>query len=639
MLRKVVFAACVFWCATTFAVDSHLSARNTYTAAEKALRQNQLTQYESLKQRLQATNYVLLPFLEYAEIQKAFASGQFPTDKVHAFLSQEQNTALGDRLRTSWLYHLAKHQQWDQFAQDYQTNKDVGLQCYDIYARYKLTGASSVLNEALPLWLYGKSQPDPCNTVFQAWRTKGGLTEKLVWDRVYLAMEANQYVVVNYLMRHVPAEKQRWVQTWLNTYRDPNIISSEKLFRENVPFLRDTQVYGIQRIAKKDPEKAANLWIKLDNKYKFSEAQRNHAYRAIAVSMAMDHNPDAMWWFKKIPLSYYNNAAYEWHVRAALRQGAWKEVAFLIPDFPEKLRRDSSWTYWLARAYDELGRGAEAQALYSALSQERSFAGVMASERLGVDYSINLPQIELTQDDMKDALNNVGIARALELHEMERITHARREWMETTAKLNEKQLQAAAIIAFERGWQERAILTLARAENQNNIAVRFPVLYQKTVEREAKRNGLNPAWVYAIARRESAFVADAKSPVGATGLMQLMPYTAKQIARKLNEPFHTTAQLTNPPLNIRLGSAYLKQIYKDFDENMILATAAYNAGPSRVKQWLPKNDRIEADIWIETIPFYETREYVKAVLVYRLIYQHHLKMDDRLGSVLDDIEA
>lgn len=636
-LRLIVLALFLFLSTLTHASDKKSADRSTFAAAEKALKQNQMSLYLALKKQLEDDHYVLLPYLEYAELQRAFSQGQFPQDKVHEFLTQEQETSLGDRLRSAWLYHLAKKSQWELFTQDYQASRDDGLQCYDIYSRYKVSNNSAVLNEALPLWLSGKSRPEPCDTLFNAWRAKGGLTEKLVWDRIYLATEANQYAVVNYLKRYLPETKQRWVDAWLTTYRDPKIISSEKLFKEQASFLRYTQAYGLKRIARKDPEKAAKLWAKLEKQYKFNATQRAHAIRSIAVGMAMNHDPDALTWFNKISLAHHDDTSLEWHVRAALREGAWNEVAEIIPQFPARLRKDSAWTYWLARAYEQTGKNNEAQAMYKALSQERTFAGVLSSERLGVDYPINLPQMTVTDEHLDDTLNNRGIARALELHDMGRLSQARREWMDTTAKLSEIQLQAAAIIAYEQGWQERAILTLARAENQNNIAIRFPVLYKNTIEKEAKRNGLSPAWVFAIARRESAFVPDIKSPVGATGLMQLMPYTAKQVAKQLKEPYHSPSQLTNTSLNVRLGSAYLKSIYNDLDKNMILATAAYNAGPYRVKKWLPKFGSIPSDVWIETVPFYETREYVKAVLIYQLIYQHHLNIDQRLGSILNDI--
>jgi soluble lytic murein transglycosylase len=638
MLRTLIFF-CALLPGLAFSASSVLTQRNAYVAAEKALHHGQMAEFQRLKTRLENEHYILAPYLEYAELQTLFSQGKIPTEQVHAFLTAENDSALGDRLRTSWLHHLAKKSEWALYLEDYRNSKDPALQCDAIYARYKTSNDATVFAEAKPLWLTGKSQPPACDRLFDAWKKQGGLTESLVWDRIYLAMEANQYTVVNFLTRYLPQAKQPLVQAWLSTYRDPKIITSEKIFGANQPFLRETQIYGLKRIARKEPDKAISLWKKLEKKYAFSVAQRMHAQRIIAINLAMDHEPEALDWFKKIPLAYYDNTTYEWHVRAALRHGEWDQVARLIPEFPESLRKDSSWTYWLARAYEHTGKQEEARALYTILSKERSFAGILSSERLGTDYAISLPTIPVTEEDMNQTVQNKGIARALELHEMGRQTLARREWMETISRLSEVQLQAAAIIAFENGWQERALLTLARAENQNNLAIRFPVVYQKTIEKEAKRHGLNPAWIFAIARRESAFVPDVKSPVGATGLMQLMPYTAKQIAKTIKEPYHSPTQLTNTTLNLRLGSAYLNQIYKDLDENMILATAAYNAGPHRVKQWLPKHGKLATDVWIETVPFYETREYVKAVLVYRLIYQHHLKINERLGSTLGEIEA
>lgn len=617
--------------------SSTLTQRNTFVAAEKALRSGHMNEYMDLKTRLHNDQYVLTPFLEYAEIQRAMSQGKLPIEQVHTFLASEQGNALGERLRSSWLNYLAKKNQWAQYTLDYTPTKDAGLQCYAIYAQYKTSNDPSTLNQAKTLWLSGKSQPPACNTTFDAWRKTGGLSEQLLWDRIYLAMEANQYAVVNYLMRHIPQTKQHLVQTWLNTYRDPKIISSEKLFRENDSFLRDIQVYGLKRIARRDPSKAAITWEKLEGKFTFSDAQRYRAYRIIAVSKAMAHENDALTWFQKIPLDHYDDASYEWHARAALRANNWPDVERIIAEFPAHLHKDNTWNYWLARAYENNGRTKDAKSIFRQISKERSFSGLLASDHLNIPYPMNLPQVSISQRDIEATLNIPGVARAIELHDLGRTTVARREWMDTLALLNEKQLQTAAVIAYENGWQERALFTLARAENQNNLKIRFPILYEKIIEREAKRHSLNPAWIFAITRRESAFIPDIRSPVGATGLMQLMPYTAKQIALQMRETYSSPAQLTNPNYNIRLGSAYLNKIYRDLGQNPVLATAAYNAGPARVKQWLPEGTPLDADIWIETIPFYETREYVKAVLVYQMIYQHHLNLEGRMMASIGQI--
>lgn len=623
----------------SFAKDTAVTQRDTFIAAEKALKSNKTDEYQKLKASLVKQQYILTPYLEYAEIKKLMSQGKYPTEKVQSFLDAEKNNALGDRLKNSWLYYLGKHKKWELFESFYTPSQDVALQCYDIYARYTLTKNPKILNESKPLWLHGKSQPSACDATFTAWRKTGGLTEPLVWKRIALAMEANQYTVVNYLKRYVSENKQPVVQTWLNTYRDPKIVTSEKLFKGSDPLLRETQIYGIKRTARRDPDKAITLWKKIDKKYTFTHQQRYEAYKSIALSKAMKHQPDALVWFNKIPLSYYDDTMYEWYVRNALLNGHWATVIKMVNQFPKTLRENNQWDYWLARAYEKTGKTQAAQKIYQALAKERSFYGFISSDRQGLPYPLKLPQYTATPYLVKDTLKIPGIARSLELYDMGRTTAARSEWAQTMLKLDEAHLQAAALIATQNNWQSQAILTLTRADNQNNLDMRFPILYKSTIQREAKKQDLNPAWVYAIARRESAFLPDARSPVGARGLMQLMPYTAKHVAQKLKEPYKGTAQLTNPNLNIRLGSAYLNQVYHSNNKNIILATASYNAGPSRVKSWLPKRGSVDADIWIENIPFNETRNYVKAVLIYRMIYQDHLKMKGRLDEVFTEISS
>ncbi|MEW8208863.1 MAG: transglycosylase SLT domain-containing protein, partial [Candidatus Thiodiazotropha taylori] len=298
-------------------------------------------------------------------------------------------------------------------------------------------------------------------------------------------------------------------------------------------------------------------------------------------------------------------------------------VLQLVESLSASEKEQAQWQYWHARALTKLDRENEARAILKQLSQERSYYGFMAANQLGVPPK--LEHIALQSDQTISAVMalNPGLQRARELHMLKRPMSARREWNLALKKATPEELKAAAHLAQNWNWPSQSIITLAKLRHWNDLELRFPLAHQETITGQARGHGIDRAWVYAILRQESAFISDARSSAGARGLMQLMPKTAKQVAKELKHSPLKLDDLFRPEVNIRLGTGYLNKIYRQLQENPVLATAAYNAGPHRVKSWLP--DQTQAtDIWIETIPFHETREYLKRVLAYTVIYNYRL---------------
>jgi soluble lytic murein transglycosylase len=621
--------------------DALESQRETFKKAERALRYQKDGEYYIHKKALRESNYILYPYLQYYELKRMLGQPNDPSEHVRRFLRAQKDTTLEKQMRNVWLEYLAKRKKWSDFVKDYEPSQSVSLQCYDIYARYQVSKDKAILKEAEPLWLYGKSRPKACDDLFDTWIKADGLSEKLAWDRIELAINANQYQLVAYLKRYLPHDEHPLVDAWLHVYKDPKLVTSQRLFKAEHPFLRMTQVYGVKKLARTNIDQAIKAWNTIDDQHNFTEEQKIEVYKRFALEKATDHEPGAEKWFNKVPIEKYDTTLHEWHVRNAIRHGKWKDVINAIAQMPPALQQENAWQYWKARALSARGQKKEAEKIFQQLSQQRDYYGFMASDIIGSEYPMNLPTAVVSQEDMEKVKKIPDIQRALELKTINRTTDGRREWEYASRKMDEQQLQAAAIYANELDWHDRAILTLAKAENRNDINLRFPMAYSNTVQREARQQGLNPAWVYAIARRESAFVPDARSPAGAIGVMQVMPYTAKQIAREIKEPYFSRNQLLNLNKNVRLGSAYLNKMYGQMNKNLVLATASYNAGPHRVKKWLPaKTERLDPDVWIDTMPFYETREYVKAILVYRIIYQYHMgKTDSRIKDTLEPITA
>ncbi|MFI4956855.1 MAG: transglycosylase SLT domain-containing protein [Gammaproteobacteria bacterium] len=642
MIRITLIGMVLFLPTSLFAMS--VDAQHAlYKDAYSALRSGKMSAFESLKNKLEPTGYPLYAYLEFESLKHEITQKTVDQKEINAFLASQQGTILEKRLREFWLSKLAKEQSPANdalFLTEYRDLGDVGLKCTALSVRLRNLDKKA-LDEIQPIWLTGASLPDECNNTIASWIKAGRLTKALAWSRITLAIEEKEYGLAMHLKKYLPYAEQGYVNTWIMVARDPQLVTSTRLFGEKHSALNNIQVYGISKLARRDVEVGQKAFDKINKPGHFTEAEKQRIYGAIALELATEHSPESAQWYAKLKPEFYTPAMHEWHVRQAIWQGDWKTAAAAVEQMPKELREDSAWQYWYGRALLKLGKTQEATPILAKVSKERLFQGFFASDLIQTPYPLNLPTPQVTEQHIQLLKKNPGIARALEFYRLKQEDASRIEWDYVTKRIPEWGKQTAATIAYNMGWYDRAIFTLSRADNRNNTTIRFPIVYKDVVLNESKRQGLSPAWVFAIARRESAFVTDARSPVGALGLMQLMPLTAKQLSRKLREPFISPSQLLDIRKNVHLGTVYLNQLYGDLNDNLVLATAAYNAGPHRVYQWLPpQNTSIDPDIWIENIPFYETREYVKNVLIYRMIYENRLSPPPaRLKTLLKPIQA
>lgn len=615
-----------------------------YKEAFSALRSGKISTFETLKTKLEPTGYPLYDYLEFEHLKMAINQKTVKQAEIDAFLLKQRDTLLEKRLREFWLSKLAKESSPENdalFLKEFRDLGNLGTTCTSLSVRMRMKDKTA-MDEMKPIWLSGKSLPDECNAPIAAWIKSGHLTKALTWERIELAIQAKEYGLATHLKKYLPKAEQAYVSTWINVARDPQLVTSTRLFSEKNSALNNIQVYGLAKLTRKDVGLGQKAFNKINKPGHFTDAEKQRIYGAFALELANEHEPEASIWYAKIKPEFYTTAMHEWHVRHALWQGDWKTVIAAYEMMPQAMKDDSAWQYWYARALLKTGKIDAAKPVLEKVSKERLFQGFFASDLAQTAYPLKLPTPQVTPAHIqKLKAENRGILRALEFYRLKQVDASRIEWDYATRHMKEWALQTAATIAYNMGWYDRAIFTLSRAENRNNTTIRFPMVYKDVVIPESKKQGLSPAWVFAIARRESAFVYDAQSPVGALGLMQLMPLTAKQVARKLREPYISPKQLLDIRKNVRLGTAYLNELYDSLDENIVLATAAYNAGPHRVYQWLPpENVSMDPDIWIENIPFYETREYVKNVLVYRMIYESKLSpVEPRLKTLLKQIQA
>jgi soluble lytic murein transglycosylase len=381
--------------------------------------------------------------------------------------------------------------------------------------------------------------------------------------------------------------------------------------------------HGIVRLAARDPETALALWSQLKQKHTFFGEDDNYVRRNVGILAAQEQSPLALKLLAEVSADPGDETLHLWRVRTALREGNWELARQFIAALPQAVQQEGQWAYWKARALEGVGERAAAEKLYSKLARNRGYYGFLAADRVSADYAMQHVSIDATPEEVSALLARPGIQMAQELYALEHLTEARRQWNWMTKRLTSRELAVAAVIAREWGWHDRAILTVAKSDHLDDLDVRFPVLYRELIEANASEQGLDPGWIYGVVRQESAFAVDARSPVGALGLMQLMPTTGRLTGRKNNIPVRSNQALLNIQNNLKLGASYLKEVLTRHRGNQTLATAAYNAGPNRVNSWLPATP-LDAEIWVETIPFNETRDYVKNVLAYTAVYEHRL---------------
>ncbi len=618
----LIFSLLFGWIPVSIAnTNLHLHpSRELFLQAEAALSQGQMSLYQKLKARL--TRYPLFPYLLYAEYDRRMPSLTF--EEFHHFVDNYPDSPLAGQLRKRWLQTKAKQEDWKAFLKAYQPTEDVSMQCYQLWASLRTHhDPKIILNQISTLWMSGKTPPKSCEAPFAVFERSGMMTRPLAWQRIKLLIQEGNETLARKMSKYLKKSEISLVELWLMIHNNPYLVTQHKYFTDHHPAYLEMIVDGVSLIAKTKPEAAIKIWQQIGHRYKFAERHWGLVVRAIGLSYALQRNPDSERWLNKVPAIYANQAVHEWRIRVTLAKEDWPSVLRWVKNLPEFLAKTDEWQYWQARALEMVNRRPESQLILTKLSNTRSYYGFLASHQLLRPYLIHQHKTAIEKSLAEAIAEKKSILRARELHILGRFIKAKTEWIFATNRLTDKEKHAAASLAIKWNLPNWAILALSKANNKDDISLRFPVIYTKHILQEAHKHEIDPAWILAITRQESAFVPHAKNPSGATGLMQLMPSTAQMVARKKQIPLSNEAALLEPLTNIQLGSGYLKMMLDAHRNNAVLATAAYNAGPGRIKKWLPVYDTA-ADLWIETIPYKETREYVKNVMTYTAIYQEIL---------------
>ena len=612
------------------------SQRSNFLAAEQAYSRGDLGLYHSLKPGLK--EYPLYPYLEYRELKKRLSTAS--SSEISKFLTNYSGSGPAYLLRARWLSRLASEGRWEEVIKHYDKRDDNDkLRCLVLDALINTDNSDLAYSHTEEVWLHGDSLPKACDSVFESWRKAGNMESVLVWRRIELAMQTGHVKIARHLGKYLSAEEKKWLNRWINMRKNP--AKALASLSGSHPFKAEIISYGLRRLGNRNPEEALSRWQQLLKKSDYSADDRCEIDQGLAQALYTVAGKNAYSFYLKTGSCSNHPVLLQARLRAALLRQDWKQLLTWIDAMPDALRRQQLWRYWKARALEQTGYTAAAEMLFSHVARDRSFYAYLASDHISAPYKYAHEGIAAGDTEISRMKTDAAMLRMRELQQLGRDVDLRREWRQQMQLLDEAAMQAAAVVYNAWGMLDRAIFTLAKADSWDDMEMRFPLEHRELVEEYAHLHGIDVSWAFAILRQESAFMAAIKSTAGAHGLMQLLPATAVQVARQYEMKRPSVNDLSKPATNIALGTGYLEMMMEKFGRNMTLSTAAYNAGPGAVKKWLnhrSNNKPLPADIWVELIPFGETRKYVKQVMTYATIYDMRLgvepmKISDRLGVI------
>ena len=548
--------------------------------------------------------------------------------EVEAFLDRYGTLKPARELRYRYALHLAASGHLAEYLaiyrQYYQGLNIAKLDCIALQAEIQEGNQDRAINRGIDLWLVGKSQADECDPVFAQLRSAKALTDEHYEKRFALAVDERRFTLARYLTEPlVPAfldQANYWLQAqnnslqFLHTHHD----------RADSEVSRQQLIYAIERIAFNDPLLAAENWSAQQQNYSFTAEQRHYIARYIALWAARRQLPEASDLLYALPADAIDKEVGRWMIRTSLRQKDWAKVLRAISSLPAEERDKEEWRYWEAVALTNAGQEETATSKLQELATTRSYYGFLASDAIGKEYTFADDRLVANPEIVAKLEGMTAIIRARELFHVGLESRGRSEWDAAVSFLTPEEQTQAAILAHRWGWHSRAIATASMTGEFDDLLIRYPLPWREDFARYSQDAKINDSWAYGIARSESLFMRDVRSSAGAIGVMQILPETGRRLAREISHPYSGRATLTDSASNIRLGTMYLRKMSDRFDDNRVLATAAYNAGPLSVEAWLPDARQLDARIWIENIPYNETRSYVRRVLTADAIFHWRL---------------
>ena len=578
--------------------------------------------------------YPLYPYLRYAYLEATLS--RIPDGMVDQFLQENHELPIADKLRRDWVIAAAKRQDWAAVIDNYHEDGDLASRCAIVSAHILGSQSDAPLwfDGAKRLWMTEGVPRDVCQPLFDYMDAHYLISLDMRQRRVQDALMARDYVTAAALAPELNVDDRNWAEQWLAMAADPAGVLAEIQVPDE-PRYQEMLQSGVKLLARTAPNQALHLWNNLSKQYHFSHDDARDMRTLLAMQHAWHLMPDARAELKALHDSVDPQVP-EWRTRLALRDGDWKEVLKDINGLGD--RDEIEWRYWRARSLDELGYKSEAKVIYRELARTPDYYGFLSADRLHLEYRI-VQQPSHPYKEVIDQLEaRAGFARARELVYAGLYPQADAEWNLASRGLSGPARCQAALMAEHWGWYAKVIPALASGGCWQDLSLTYPIAYQETLAPQAKKLSIDISWIYGLIRQESVFRPNAVSAVGALGLMQLMPATGRAVGERLGVTLDDRRALLDPETNLTVGSEYLHSLLHRFDGSEPLATAAYNAGENRVDDWLPEAGTLPADVWIDTIPFTETRNYVHHVMAHTVMFDWRLhgkpeRLSQRIGAI------
>lgn len=618
-----IFVVSLLLTAALSPVSAKTVQQSLYLQALDAVRSGQSAQAQQIRRQL--GDYPLALYVDYYDLYLQPDASRLA--EVKQFIAQDTQGLLAGRLTGRYMRLLASQGQWEallRFAG--KEPKALSLRCSYYFAKWATGDQLSAYQFADDLWMHATSRPGECDALFEQWKVAGLMTPEKVWQRMLLVYPASSSVN---LLTHLNSQLQGSSLQSKGQQLEQLFTTPESLLSilpaRNDADSQQMATLALQRLAAQEPARSRQLYLQARSRYSLSEPQRLAVEGAIARQFMLDRTAEERAWIDSTLKRQHDPALIELRLRLALWESDWRGVKQWVQRIPDSARSDVRWTYWLARAEEAQGKHQHAQALYRQASYERSFYGFMAADRVGAPMPMNRVPLKPSLALDTAITRWSAVARVRELLTLNEDDQARGEWNYLLDQVSYDDKLQLGSLALQQQWFDLAVLASISAKAWDVLDLRFPTPMISTFSRYAEARDMEQSFLYALARQESALYPKAQSPVGASGLMQLMPATAAHMAKKIGFELQGSRQLIDPEVNVNLGSAYIKELLDNYGGNRILAAAAYNAGPGRVRQWRRLSGGKSFDVWVENIPYRETRNYVQNVLVFNAIYQENLR--------------
>jgi soluble lytic murein transglycosylase len=628
MIRFMLIISSIVFSSTTFSLS--LKQQREVFSEAKTLQEEK--RWEEASEKLATIpNYPLTYLLKYQHLKSDFK--QDGVAEIQGFIDKNKPYNITYQLQREYLYFLANHQYWSEFLTFFpHLPRSKALKCYSFQAQMAKGQHNAIWPDVKATWLSGYSQSNACDSIFEYYLQQGLISQELIWDRFELAFNSNQYGLMRYLTKLLNGQKKQLATELYALNNKPQNLAKSDLFAR-----RDSAHYPllktlIKRLARADINLALDTYYAYESKIPFTFVDETSLKKYFSFRILINDEQDLFPWLDKTLPTLGDTDLIEQRIRYAIKYNNWADIEYWIATLPTNVANESegkAWVYWQARILENKKQFKAANKLYRSIADERKYYGFLAAQKLGLSYQLNAKIVEPKATSLRNMQSKLDHIEELNFHQYADLV--KREW-ESLLKSNDDETQRQlGLYAFDKGWAHLSVLASIRSKSWDAINIRFPEVKPELFLKNTQKYQIPSSYIYAITRQESAFDQFANSPVGARGYMQLMPATAKETAQKIGlESYKRQAQLTEGEINVQLGTAYFDSLLTRYNGNRILATAAYNAGPHRVDRWKQsakgRDDKaLGMDSWVETIPYKETRRYVKNVLAYNVIYQHVLK--------------